>query len=198
MGFNGEVLVGQGGAFIDALTQVWNWDEEVSADWPLRDGWHAVQVRTPAFGDELAELADAAGGPVLACLVFESGMGHIRGISDAGQWEAWLNPGYAAHLRAWNTVNDEIGGGVYPDGTPQGHARVEQLESEYAAELDAGRPAAATAAATWAARSGLHVDAGRLEEILATRWEPAAQRGFFAMLAVLGLADPEDGDSEAG
>ncbi|WP_344659045.1 hypothetical protein [Catenulispora subtropica] len=51
MGFNGEVLVGRGEAFISALSQFWNWEEEVSADWPLRDGWRAVHVRTPAFGE---------------------------------------------------------------------------------------------------------------------------------------------------
>ena len=94
MGFNGEVLVGRGAGFVGALNQFWNWDEEVSSDWPLRDGWRAVHVRTPAFGDELAEFAEVVGEPVLACWVLESDMGHIRGISAAGQWEAWLNPGW--------------------------------------------------------------------------------------------------------
>ena len=85
MGFNGEVLVGRGKDFISALNQFWNWDEEVSADWSLRDGWRAVHVQTPAFGDELTEFAEVVGGPVLACWVFESDMGRIRGISAAGQ-----------------------------------------------------------------------------------------------------------------
>ncbi|GAA2013219.1 hypothetical protein GCM10009839_04850 [Catenulispora yoronensis] len=198
MGFNGEVLVGRGEAFIGAIDRFWNWYEEVLADWPLRDGWHAVHVRTPAFGDELAELAQAVDGPILACWVFESDLGHVRGISDAGQWEAWLNPAYAAQLHAMTAVDEENSDGSYPSGTPRRQARREQLEMEYAAELDADRPAAARAAAAWAAQSGLHVDAAHLEEILATRWELFAQRGFFAMLAVLGLADPKDKGSEAG
>jgi hypothetical protein len=32
----------------------------VTDDWPLRDGWRAVCVRTPAEDGELAELADVA------------------------------------------------------------------------------------------------------------------------------------------
>lgn len=193
MGFNGEVLVGQGEAFIAALSAFWNWEEEVYDDWPLRDGWRAVHVRTPAFGDELAEFAEAANGPVLACLVAESDIGHIRGISAAGHWEAWLNPDYAAHLRAWNSVDDEIGGGLYPDGNPEDHARVNHLEAEFEAELEADRPAAARAGAAWAEESGLRADAETIEEILATPWKPQAQRGFFVLLAALGIADPESG-----
>ena len=94
-------------------------------------------------------------------------------------------------------MDEEIGGGLYPDGTPEDHARVEQLAAQFTAELDADRPVAAGAAAAWAAQSGLHVDAARLEDVLAARWEPSAQQGFFSMLEVLGIADPENPDGGA-
>ncbi|ACU73177.1 hypothetical protein Caci_4313 [Catenulispora acidiphila DSM 44928] len=192
MGFHGEILVGRGESetFVEALAQFWNWDEEVSDDWQLRDNWRAVCVRTPAADGELAELAHAAGGPVLACLVFEGDMGHIQGISAAGRWEAWLNSDYAAHLRAWSTVDEEVGG-LDPDGSPADHARVNQLEAEYHGEMEAARPDAARAAAAWADQAGLLADASRVEEVLFMPWKPQAQRGFFALLAVLGIADPQ-------
>jgi len=191
MGFNGEVLVGRGETFIAALSELWNWEEEVYDDWPLRDGWRAVHVRTPSFGDELAEFAEAADSPVLACLAVESDMGHIRGISAAGHWEAWLNPDRAAHLRAWDAVDDEIGGGLYPDGNPENHARVNSLKAKFEAELEADRLEAARAGAAWAEQSGLYADTATIEEILAMPWKPQAQQGFFALLAALGIADPE-------
>ena len=191
MGFNGEVLVGRGKAFVEALSRLWNWDEEVSEDWPLRDDWRAVCVRTPADDEDLAELAHAADGPVLACLVFESDMGHIRGISAAGRWEAWLNSGQASSLRAWSIVNDEIGGSLYPDGSPAGHARVEQLAAGFQSEMEAKRPDAARAAVRWADQAGLLADVSQVEAVLATPWKPQAQRGLFALLAVLGIADHE-------
>jgi hypothetical protein len=149
VGFNGEVLVGRGEAFIQALTRIWDWDEEVSDDWQLLDGWRAVCVRTPADDEELAELAQAADGPVLACLVFESDSGLIRGISAAGTWT-----------------------------TPLG-------------ERQAKHPDAARVAVEWAARAGLLADASLVEEVLMLPWRPQVQRGFFAMLAALGIADHE-------
>lgn len=149
MGFNGEILVGRGEAFVDALTRIWDWDEEVSDDWHLRDSWRAVCVRTPADDAELAELAQALGGPVLACLVFESDGGHIRGVSAAGPWTARLG------------------------------------------ETEARRPEAARAASGWAAQAGLLADASQIEEVLMLSWKPQAQRGFFALLAVVGIADRE-------
>ncbi len=188
MGFNGEVLVGCGKAFISSLNQFWNWDEEVLATWSMSDGWQAVHVRTPAEPDDLEELAEAADGPVLACLVFEGSTGHVRGIGAAGRWEAWLNPAEAAHLRAWNTVDDEIGGGLYPDGTAHDHAQVGQLAIRFAAALDAERPAAACAATTWAHESGLHANTERLEEVLTTPWDSSVQQGFFALLSALGIS----------
>ena len=69
----------------------WDWDEEVSDDWRLRDCWHAVCVRTPAEDGEVAELADTAHSPVLACLVLESDTADIEGISGAGRWRVELH-----------------------------------------------------------------------------------------------------------
>jgi hypothetical protein len=160
VGFNGEVLVGRGDAFVEALTQFWDWDEEVTDDWPLRDGWRAVCVRTPAEDGELAELADVAGAPVLACLVFESDLGHVQGISAAGHWEARLNTDSAARLG--------VGG-----------------------EWQANRPDTVRAVVEWADQADLLVDAAQIADVLSMPWTPQAQRGFFALLAVLGIADHE-------
>lgn len=188
MGFNGQVLVGRGEAFTSALNQFWNWEEEVVEAWPLRDGWHAVHVRTPAEADELEELAEAADGPVLACEVFESTTGHIRGISAAGYWEAGLNPGNGAALRAWTTVNEQVGGDLYPNGTRQDQVEVERLTAQYAAEFDAERPGTSRVAIAWAAQSGLNADAARVEEVLATSWGSSVQQGFLALLSALGIS----------
>ena len=128
---------------------------------------------------------------MLACLVFESDMGHIRGISAAGRWEAWLNSDYASSLRAWSTVGEEIGGSLYPDGSPGDHARVERLAAEVLSEMEAKRPDAARTAVRWADQAGLLVEASQVEAVLSTPWKPQAQRGFFALLAVLGIADHE-------
>lgn len=191
MGFNGEVLVERGETFIAALNEFWNWEEEVCDDWPLRDGWHAVGVRTPTYGDELAELGEAAAGPVPACLVVESDVGHIRGISAAGHWEAWLNPDRAAPLRAWDAANDELEGGLSPDGNPAGHARVNSLKAGFEAESEADRPTAARACTVWAGQSCLSVETSMIEDILAMSWEPQVLRGLFALLEALGIAHPE-------
>lgn len=96
MGFTGQILVGRGEAFVEALRQFWDWDEEVSDDWQLRDDWRAVCVRTPAEDGELAELAATAQAPVLACLVLESDTADIEGISGAGRWKAELQREIAA------------------------------------------------------------------------------------------------------
>lgn len=198
MGFNGDILVGRGERFLSALNEFWNWDKEVAGDWQFRDGWRAVLVRTPAFGDELDAFARAVGGPVLACWVFESDMGHIRGVGATGKWEAWLNPAYAAHLRASSVVDHEIGGGLYPDGRPEDFARLEQLEARFTAELADGRPDAVRAVVRWAGECELRPDAARVERILAEQWEPFAQRGFFALLTELGLREEPDVEAEPG
>lgn len=190
MGFNGDILVGRGEDFVKALTQIWNGDEEVSDDWQLRNEWRAVCVRTPADDGELAELAQAANGPVLDCRVFESDTAYIQGISTAGRWEALPNADYAAHLRAWDTVDREIGGGLYPDGSAADHARVNHLEAEFRRAAEAKRLEAARAATAWAAQAGLRAEPSQIEQVLATPWQPQAEQGVFALLAVLGIADP--------
>jgi hypothetical protein len=188
MGFNGEVLVGRGKAFISALTQFWHWDEEVRETWPMREDWLAVYVRSPAEPGELVELAEAADGPVLACLVFEDTIGHVRGIGAPASWEAWLSPGDAARLRAWDTVDKQIGGGLCPDGTGLDHVEVQRLEARFGAALDAGRPSAIHAATLWALEAGLPADAERVEEVFATPWGSSAEHGFFALLSALGIS----------
>jgi hypothetical protein len=59
----------------------------------------------------VAELSQTAAGPVLACLVFESDTAHIRGISEAGHWEALLNAEHAVPdaARAAATWADHAG-----------------------------------------------------------------------------------------
>lgn len=64
--------MGRGDAFVAALHQLWHPDEEVVMRWRLDHGWHAVEVKTVAFGDDLRELAELCGGPVL------SGLGELR------------------------------------------------------------------------------------------------------------------------
>jgi hypothetical protein len=188
MGFNGEILVGRGKSFISALTRFWNWDEEVRETRPMREDWLAIYVRSPAEPGELVELAEAADGPVLACLVFEGTTGHVRGIGTTGSWEAWLNPDDAARLKAWDTVDKQIGGGLYPDGTEQDHAKVQQLKARFGAALDAERPAAIHAATVWALEAELPADAERVEEVLATPWGSSAEHGFLALLSALGIS----------
>ena len=190
MGYNGEVLVGRGDAFEAAVRAMWDWDYDVRSFWPLRDGWHAAHVRDPAEDEELEEFARAVGGPVLACWVFESDMGHIRGVGPGGTWEAWLNADYAAHLRAGEVVGDEMAEGTDPFGSPADQARLALLTEEYTAELLAERPAAVRSAVAWAGDAGLRADAERIGEILADPWRPQAQRGFFTLLTELGLRDP--------
>ena len=145
------------------------------------------------FDDELDELAETADYPILACWVFESDTCHIRGIGAAGRWDAWLNSGYAARLHAWNIVNDELGGDLHEGGSLADHARANRLEAEIAARLETERPDAARAVAAWATQSGQHSDVTRIEAILATPWKPQAQRGFFTLLAQLGIAEEEPG-----
>lgn len=189
MGFNGDVLVGRGEAFTAVLGRIWNREEEVIETWPLCDGWQAVYVRSPAEPDELRELAEAADSPVLACEVFESSTGYIRAVSAAGYWEARLNPEDAAARRAWNAVDERIGGNLYPEGTPQDHAEVKHLTAQYAAEFDAQRSATRRAAIAWAAESGLRADADRVESALAAHWGTAVREGFLAFLSAVGI-DP--------
>ena len=68
---------------------------------------------------------------------------------------------------------------------------MDRLEAEFEAELEADQPTAARDCAAWAEQSGLRADTAMIEEILAMPWKPQAQQGFFALLAALGIADPE-------
>jgi hypothetical protein len=85
-------------------------------------------------------------------------------------------------------VDEQIGGDLHENGTPQDHARVERLTRLIAAEFDAERPTTVRAAVAWAAESGLRAQATRVEVVLATSWDSSAQEGFFALLSALGIA----------
>lgn len=202
MGFNGEIIVVRSDAEPEKLGRfIGTEGHEIHGDWPLIDGWRAIHVRPYAepykYDDEwLAELSANTGAPVLACWVFESDVAHIRGLSGAGAWTAWLNVPYAAYmivqeaLREIDTELFEAGGQEAIDGYLAQHC------PEAQAHLESEISLVSRQAAEWAAQAGHSVPAEPVEELLNAAPEVFVQWGFFKLLYRLGLMetdfDPDD------
>lgn len=96
-----------------------------------------------------------------------------------------------------NSATELANGTLYPDATPEDYARVSYLAEGFATNLAAERPDLARTMADWAERAGLVAAATKADEIeavLATTWHPFAERGFYELLVVLGLEDPQHHD----
>jgi hypothetical protein len=199
MGFNGEIVVVQGGprpadrgAFIGVQ------EDEFVAEWPLRDGWRAIHVEpSEASGDDkyddywLAETSELTGAPVLACWVSGGEVAHIRGVSGAGDWDTWLNLPQAARMIVDELLED-VADDLAEDG---GQAAVDRFRAvqgrEMLTRLEYELPLAARKAAEWAAEAGYRVAAGPIEELLSARREALVQWGFFKLLYRLGLRETD-------
>lgn len=201
MGFNGEIVVVQGGARpADRGAFIGVKDGEFLAEWPLKDGWRAIHVE-PSEDDKyddywLAEALEVTGAPVLACWVSGGDVAHIRGLSGAGDWDTWLNLPRAATM-----IVDELLEDVAEDLAEEGgQAAVDRFRSvqrrEMLNRLEYELPLAARKAAEWAAAAGYRVPAGPVEDLLSARRETSVQWGFFQLLYRLGLREtdfePED------
>jgi hypothetical protein len=194
MRFNGEIIVVRCGRSSDCASFIGIREHELGTEWPLRHSWQAIAVSPqdePYKYDRawIAEIATITGAPVLACWVSEDRVAHIRGLSDAGGWDAWLNPRYAAFL-AVQEILEEIGGELYEEG---GRAAIDRYLAERCPEvfarLEAAIPEASRRAAEWAAQAGFEVPVGPIEDLLSAPRESFVQQGFFELLDRLGLRD---------
>lgn len=189
MAFNGEIVVVRGSV---GGTE----EHELVAEWPLKDGWRALHLDPgddDKYDDEwLAETSAATGAPVLACWVLDGDVAHIRGVSGAGDWDAWLNPPSAARMIAQDVFDDVIADlAEEEDGLEAVDRLLATQSKEMLARLESEIPLAARKAAEWAAQAGYRVPADPIEDLLSARLEAVAHWGFFRLLYRLGLRETD-------
>ncbi|WP_406282276.1 hypothetical protein [Embleya sp. NBC_00896] len=197
MGFNGDiVLVRATRPLADLAPHVDTERHPARVLWESSGGWRATHVRHDddpyAFERSWMEaLAAKADSPVLMCWVFEAHVAHVQGVSAAGAWEGWLNPGDAAahlavsrlELEAARTGTDVFG----PDGDFLDPGRYAELRDEVVGVLDRARPRVAAAAVRWAEAAGRIVRADAVERVLARNQGESALRVFGLLADRLGV-----------
>jgi hypothetical protein len=177
MGFNGDIVVVRGARPLSEFApHVDTAAHPARTMWESPDGWTTTYVRHEddpyAFERPWLEaLAAKADSPVLVCWVFETHVAHVQGVSEAGAWEAWLNPGEAAahlamgrlELEAARTGADVFDGG----GELRRPERYAQLRDEVGEVLDRARPKVVDAAVRWARAAGRAAAAEAVDLVLA-------------------------------
>ncbi|OPC80950.1 hypothetical protein B4N89_08320 [Embleya scabrispora] len=197
MGFNGDIVVVRGARplsefapYVDAAAH------PARTMWESPDGWTATHVRhdDDPFAFErpwVAALAAKADSPVLVCWVFETHVAHVQGVSEAGEWEAWLNPGEAAAHLAMSRLELEAartGDDVFDrDGDLLRPARYAELRDEVAEVLTRARPKVAAAAVRWARAAGRPTTRPAIEGVLARNQGESGLRVFGLLADRLGV-----------
>ncbi|MGW1994417.1 hypothetical protein [Embleya sp. NPDC001921] len=177
MGFNGDIVVVRGARPLSEFApHVDTAAHPARTMWESSDGWTATHVRHEddpyAFERPWLEaLAAKADSPVLVCWVFETHVAHVQGVSEAGTWEAWLNPGEAAAHLAMGRLEVEAaraGAEVFDDdGELRRPERYARLRDEVGEVLDRARPKVVAAAVRWARAAGRAAGEGAVDLVLA-------------------------------
>ena len=199
MGFNGDIVVLRGPKPLAELTPfVGTSGHPVEDELAGVDGWRFVYVRHfdhPYSYDlgMLEELFAATGEPVMVCNVFESDVAYIQGLSSAGYWEGWLDPGSAAVYQAGRMLDDaarESGAQVFDaNGNFVNPELYASLIQECADTMTRERPEVARAVVDWAADAGRTVALEAVAEHLGLTREPFAEQLFLDLLDVIGVGE---------
>ncbi|MYV98042.1 hypothetical protein [Streptomyces sp. SID3343] len=200
MGFNGDIVVVRAAAPLSELApHVDTERHRARLLWEAGDGWFATHVHHAddpyAFERPwMTALAAKAASPVLVCWVFETHVAHVQGVSDEGEWEAWLNPGDAAAHLAMSRLELESarsGEDVFSDrGELSRPERYAELRDEVVAGLGRARPRVAAAAVRWAAAAGRIAFAAPIEDVLARNQGESGPHVFGLLAACLGVGAP--------